>query len=83
VPVEGGEIARGVKEEASDHDRLGDIALADVGGGLERLVGLAGEAVEVEAVVPVGAADERQAVRAAVAARVGDRDLEVLEKRRL
>ena len=33
---------------------------------LERLAGRRREAVEVEAVVPVGAADQRQAVRAAV-----------------
>ena len=54
---------RDAHEHAGDEDRLGRAARL-VAGGLERLAGRLGEAVEVQAVVPVGAADERQAVRA-------------------
>ena len=63
-----------------DEHRLGGAA-GLVAGGLERLAGRVGEAVQVEAVVPVGAADERQAVRAEVLERVVERALEVLEQR--
>jgi len=70
-PIKRGEVARGVEEEAGDHDRLGFRA-ADVAGALEGLVRFLGETVQVEAVVPIGVADQRQAVRPAVVQGVGD-----------
>jgi hypothetical protein len=59
---DGGQFAAGVDKQPGDEDRLGHLAVL-VGGGLEALARRVGEAVEVEAVVPVGAADQRQAVR--------------------
>ncbi len=77
-----GELVRRQDEEAGDEDRLGDPA-APVLGGLERLSGRLREAVQVEAVVPVGAADERQAVRPSAFEGVADRSPEVLVERAL
>ena len=57
-----GVVRRHADEQPGDEHRLGDAAVRLLGG-LERLVRRLGEAVEVQAVVPVGAADERQAVR--------------------
>ena len=54
-----GVVGRHADEHAGDEDRLRRAALA-VAGGLEGLVRGLREAVEVQAVVPVGAADERQ-----------------------
>ena len=69
-------------EQPGDEDRLGHLAVLVVGG-LERLAGRVGEAVQVQAVVPVGAADQRQAVRPEPVERVADAALQVLVERRL
>ena len=60
---DGRQFLRRQHKQAGDEDRLGDLAVL-VGRGLERLAGRVGETVEVQAIIPVGAADERQAVRA-------------------
>ena len=59
----GGQFLPGQDKQAGDEDRLGNLAVL-VGGGLERLAGRVGKTVQVQAIVPVGAANERQAVRA-------------------
>ena len=69
-------------EEAGDEDRFGYLAIL-VGGGLEALAGGVGEAVEVEAVVPVGAANQRQAMRPKAVEGVLEAALQVLVERRL
>ncbi len=76
------ELTRREHEQARDEHRLGDASLA-VLGRLERLARLLGEAVEVEAVVPVGPPDERQAVRTEPVERVLHRAMQVLEQRPL
>ena len=48
-------------EHPGDEHRLRDRAFAGAGD-LEALAGVGGEAVEIQAVVPVGSADERQLV---------------------
>jgi hypothetical protein len=63
---DGGQFAAGMNKEAGDEDRFGHLAVL-VGGGLEALAGRVGEAVQVEAVVPVGAADQRQPMRSKAA----------------
>jgi hypothetical protein len=69
-------------QTAGDEDRLGHLAFL-VGGGLEALAGRVGEAVEIQAVVPVGAADQRQAVRPEPLQRVAEAALQVLVERLL
>ena len=69
-------------EHAGDEHRFGHARVV-VLHGLEALAGLGGEAVEVQAVVPVGAADQRQAVRAAVLHREVHRTAQMLEQRLL
>ena len=64
-------------EQAADEDRLRDPA-GLVLRRLERLARRLGEAVEVEAVIPVGTPDERQVVGAQAVERVLDRALKVL-----
>ena len=49
-------------EQPGDEDRLGDLAFL-VGGRLEGLAGRVGEAIQIQAVIPIGAADQRQTVR--------------------
>src|ERR1017187_7810186 len=53
-------LSGGVEEQACDHDRL-CLGAGDVARDLERLVRLGREAVQVQAVVPVGVPDERKA----------------------
>jgi hypothetical protein len=77
---DGGELAAGLHKEAGDEDRFGHLAVL-VGGGLEGLARRIGEAVEIEAVVPVGAADERQAVRPKALQGVVEAALQVLVER--
>ena len=67
-------------ELAGYHQRLGFAALGLVLRSLERLVRVVGEAVEVEAVVPVGAAYERESVRPQVVQDVVERYPEVLQQ---
>ena len=69
-------------EQAGDEDRLGDLAFF-VRGGLEGLSGRVGEAVQVEAVVPVGATDQRQSMRSQAVERVLEAALQVLVERLL
>ncbi len=66
-------------EQPGDEDGLGDTSGA-VLGGLERLARGLREAVEVEAVVPVGAADQGQAVGTAVFENVMEGPPEVFEE---
>ncbi len=70
-----------VDEEAGDEHRLRG-ATGAVPGRLERLARGVREAVEVQAIVPVRAADEGQAVRAQVVEDVVERALQVLEQGR-
>ncbi len=79
---ERGELVGGQREQSPDEHRLRDAARA-VLGGLERLARRLGEAVEVEAVVPVGPADERQAMGPEAVERVAQRPAQVLAERRL
>ena len=67
-------------EQAGNHQRFGLAARGLVLSGLEGLVGIVGEAVQIEAVVPVGPADARQAVRAEVAGDVVETDLQMLQQ---
>ena len=77
---DGGKLASGVDKKCGDEDRLGNFAIF-IGSGLEALAGSVREAVEVEAVVPVGAADEREAVWAEAGKRVVETALEVIVER--
>ena len=79
---DGGEFLPGQHEQAGDENRLGDLAVL-VGRGLERLARRVGETVEVQAIVPVGAADERQAVRAEAFERVIEAAAQVFVERLL
>ena len=76
------QLVGGQREQAGDEHRLGDAA-RPVLGGLERLARGRREAVEVEAVVPVGPTDQRQPVRTEPVERVAHRALQVLVQRRL
>ena len=76
------QLVRGQGEEGGDEDRFGD-ATFPVLGGLERFAWGLREAVEVEAVVPVGPADQREAVRPEPVERVLQRSLQMLVQRRL
>ena len=62
IQTELGIVLAAHTEESGDHQRLRLRALRLVLGRLERLVRIVREAVEVEAVIPVRAADERQLV---------------------
>ena len=68
---------------AGNEDRFGHRALAAVLRGLEGLARRVGEAVEVQAVIPVGAADQRQAVRPEPLQRVAQAALQVIVERLL
>ena len=74
---ERGVVGRDVAEHLRDHHGLGVLPVL-VRAALEGVVRVLREAVEVEAVVPVGAADERQAVRAEVVHGVVERAAQVL-----
>ncbi len=67
-------------EQAGDENRFGYLAFL-VGGGLERLARRIGEAVQVETVVPIGAADQRQTMRAKPFERVMETAPQVLIQR--
>jgi len=69
-------------KQAGDEDAFGYLAIL-VGGGLEGLTGRSREAVQVEAIVPVGAADERQPMGAKTVERVLNGALKMLEERGL
>ena len=72
----------GQHEQAGDEDGLGHFAVL-VGRGLERLARRVGKTIQVQAIVPVGAADERQAVRTDAFERVIETAAQVLVKRLL
>ena len=76
-----GQLAGREHEKPGDEHRLGDACLP-VGGGLEGLARHVGETIEIQAVVPVGAADERQTVRPEPVERVLEAALQVLLQRR-
>ena len=78
--AEGDIVLAGDNEETCNHQALGLGALGDVLGGLEALVGIPREAVQVQTVVPVCTSDERQHVGTEVVDDVIHRDLEVLEE---
>ena len=62
MPCNIGELAAGEHKQAGDENGFGNLAVL-VGRGLEGLARRIGEAVQVEAIVPIGAADEGQAMR--------------------
>ena len=74
------EFTAGQYEESGDKDGFGDLAVL-VGRGLERLSRRIGEAIQVQAIVPIGAANKRQAVGAKTVERVAKAALEVLVER--
>jgi len=77
---DGGKLAAGVDKEPGDENGLGNFTVL-VGGGLEALAGSVRKAVEVEAIVPVGAADERKAMWAEAFKCVIEAALQVLIER--
>ena len=76
-----GEFATCEHKQTSDKDRFGDFAVL-VGGGLEGLARRIGEAIQVEAIVPIGTADQRQTMGAETLERVMEAALEMLVERR-
>ena len=78
--AEGGIFLRVFDEHARDENAF-RLAALEVRAGLEALAGFAAEAVQVQAVIPVGAADERQAVGAAVRDRIADAAAQMLQER--
>ena len=77
-----GQFAAGVYKQRGDEDRLGHFAIL-VGGRLEGLARRRGEAVQVQAIVPVGAADQRQPVGSKPIQCIGKAALQVVVERRL
>ena len=76
-------VLGGDNEEAGNHQRLSLRTFALVLCGLETLVRIPREAVQIEAVVPVGTADERQPVRTKILDNVIERHAQMLEERYL
>ena len=70
----------GQHKQAGDENGLGHLAFL-VRRGLERLARRVGKTIQVQAIVPVGAADERQAVRAEAFERVIETAAQVLVER--
>ena len=68
-------------EHPGDEHRLRDRAFAGAGD-LEALAGVGGEAVEIQAVVPVGSADERKLVRSEMRAGEPEAAAQMLHERR-
>ena len=58
-----GQLVGSQHKQPANEDRFGHLAIF-IGGGLERLPRGIREAVEVQAVIPIGAPDQGQAVRA-------------------
>ena len=67
-------------EETCNHQRLCLGALRHILSGLEALIGIPGEAVQVQTVVPVGTTNQRQHVRTEVLDDMIHRDLQVVEE---
>src|SRR5215472_4447858 len=74
------QLATGKAEQPCDEDRLGNLAFF-VGGGLKGLTGGIGKAVEIQAVVPIGASDKGQPMRAQPGEGVLETALQVLIQR--
>ena len=83
MTAEGGIVASRDDEQSGDHQALSLRALTVVLRGLEALVRIPGEAVEVQTVVPVGTPDERQAVWAEVVEDMIEGDGKMFEERLL
>ena len=75
------QFAPGQHKQPGDEDRLGNLAVL-IGGGLEGLTGSIREAIEVETIVPVRAADQRQSMRSKPVESVAEAALQVLIERR-
>ena len=75
-------VTGGEDEQSGDEDGLGNAGFS-VRGGLERFARRLGIRVQVEAVVPVGAPDQRQSVGSGPLQRVLDAPLQVLVQRGL
>jgi len=69
----------GQDEQASDHDAFSGTAIL-VGGGLEGLSRRVGEAIEVQAVIPIRPANQRQLVRSQTFKCVLNSPLKVFEQ---
>ena len=80
APAEGYVVAAADYEQAGYHKRLGLRAFGFVLRGLERLVGIPAEAIEIQAVIPVRTTDERQAVRPEIVHHMVERYPQMLEK---
>src|SRR5208283_1557166 len=76
------EFASGEHKQAGDEDGFGNLAIL-IGSGLEGLAWRIGEAVQVEAIVPIGAADQWQAMGTKTLAGVMEAALEMFVERRL
>ncbi len=74
-------LASAEHEQAGNHQRFSLTALGLVARGLERLVGIAGETVEIQTIVPVGTSDKRQPVRTEVLHYMVETDAQVLHQR--
>ncbi len=72
-------IAR-IAEESSDHDRFCDLVVLNVPRQLKTLSGSRRETIEVQAVVPIRVADERQTVRTPVFQRIQERTMKMVEQ---
>ncbi len=74
-----GHFLAGQDEQTGNHDAFSRGAIL-VGGGLKRLTRRVGEAIEVEAVIPIRPANQRQLVGSQSIQRVLDRPLKVFEQ---
>ena len=70
-------------KQACNHQGFGLGAFGLVLRGLERLVGIVGETVQIQAVVPVGPADERKPVRTQIICHVLEAYLQMVQHRHL
>src|SRR5208283_1351971 len=75
------EFAASEHKQGGDENGFGNRAVF-VRGGLEGLPGRVGEAIQVEAIVPIGAPDERQAMGTETIERVAKTALQMLVERR-
>ena len=81
--AEGDVILAGNNKQSGNHQALSLAAFALVLGGLEALVRVPGEAVQVQTVVPVGSADEWKLMRTQVVDNMVHRNLQVFEETHL
>ena len=83
MTAEGSIVAARDDEQTGNHQAFCLRAFTVVLCGLEALVRIPGEAVEVQAVVPVSTSNERQPMRAKVIKHMVERDGEMFEERLL